>query len=1024
MTPTLCVRLLGEFQIEENGTPLAGASSARLQALLAYLLLHRGAPQSRAHVAFQFWPDSSEAQAQANLRFVLHQLRRAIPDAEQYLQADKTSIVWRADAPCTLDVAAFEAALRAAAPSERGGAAAGAGRAAQDADALARAVTLYAGDLLPSCYDDWIIPERERLRAALLDALERLSRWYEQQGDYLAAIGCVQRLLRHDPLREATYRQLMRLHALSGDRTGALHAYRTCQTVLERELGVEPSQATRETYERLMQAEVAPAAGRPPAADQRPLPAGAGQAEAEPPVAIRHPSSATQPPRHNLPLQLTSFIGREHELRELRQLLPTTRLLTLTGAGGTGKTRLSLQLAAEALDAYTDGVWFVELAPLADPSLVPATVATVLGVRDDPDRPLLATLLDWLRPKQLLLILDNCEHLIDGCAQFADAVLHAGRETRILASSREALGIAGETTYRVPSLPVPDLSPERAGGAARPVSGAELIQYESVRLFAERAQAAQPHFRLTDANALPVAQICQRLDGIPLAIELAAARVKTLAAAQITARLDDRFRLLTSGSRTALPRQQTLRGTIDWSYSLLSEAERVLLRRLSAFAGGWTLEAAEAVCSTQTADGGRQTADEGERLAEGSQSVEAHQPRSAVFGLPSDDVLDLLSHLVDKSLVVLDEQAAEPCYRMLETIRQYAREKLLDAAEGQTLHDRHLDYFVRLGEIAEQELSGRHLITWLDRIERDLDNVRIALDWSKESGRSDDGLRLAGALLWFWNLRGYQAEGLERLQALLDCSTPSANTRARVDALLAAANIHWRRGSYAEAWRMAEDASAASSQFTDPLLSARVPSLLGMIADSQGRYEAAQAYLASSLTHYRFLHDKSGIMAALVSLGWLSFRRRDYAEAEGFLIEGYALALQLEDRNGSSSIARRIGWARLHVGDSAGAGEKFRESLRGNFEIGDKQAVAACFAALGALAMADEEPVRAAQLFGASDALCESIHTELLPIDRDDYKHNVATLQAQLDESSFNEAWQAGRALTLEQAIQLAMSDD
>jgi len=335
---------------------------------------------------------------------------------------------------------------------------------------------------------------------------------------------------------------------------------------------------------------------------------------------------------HNLPIQVTSFVGRERELSELQRLLPTTRLLTLTGSGGTGKTRLSLQVAAEVLDSFNDGVWFIELAPLSDPALLPLTVASVLGVREEQGRPLLATVLEWLRPKELLLILDNCEHLINACAKFADVVIHASPATRIMASSREALGIAGEQAYPVPTLSLPDALPAGSGsspsvdsaeGIARsaavpatesrgPAMTAEhLRQYESVRLFVERATAVQPHFTLTDGNAAAIAQICRRLDGIPLAIELAAARVKAMRVEQIAERLDDRFRLLTGGSRTALPRQQTLRSLVDWSHSLLSEPERVLLRRLSVFAGGWTPGAAEVVCADDVGTMGLAPADAG-----------------------------------------------------------------------------------------------------------------------------------------------------------------------------------------------------------------------------------------------------------------------------------------------------------------------------------------------------------------------------------------------------------------------------
>ena len=349
---------------------------------------------------------------------------------------------------------------------------------------------------------------------------------------------------------------------------------------------------------------------------------------------------------NNLPLQLTSFVGREKEIAEVKRLLGTAHLLTLTGPGGTGKTRLSLQVAAEELSSFPDGVWFIELAPLADPSLAVQIIASALELREQFGRPLVDVITDYLRGKISLLLLDNCEHLVETCAKLAHDLLHACPRLKIMASSREALGVAGETAYRVPSLSLPDAQ--------------NLTQCESVQLFIERATAAQSRFALTESNARAVAQICQRLDGIPLALELAAARVKVLSVEQIAARLDDRFRLLTGGSRTALPRQQTLRALIDWSYSLLSEQERMLFRRLAVFIGGWTLEAAEAVCASD--------------------------------GIESDEVLDLLTRLVDKSLVSMEEQAGEARYRRLETIRQYSREKFLEADDVEAVRDRHLAF--------------------------------------------------------------------------------------------------------------------------------------------------------------------------------------------------------------------------------------------------------------------------------------------------------------------------------------------
>lgn len=410
---------------------------------------------------------------------------------------------------------------------------------------------------------------------------------------------------------------------------------------------------------------------------------------------------------NNLPTQLTSFVGREKELVELKYMLHAKRLLTLTGSGGTDKTRLSLQVAAEALDTFRDGVWFIELAALADPALVAQAVAASMGVQEKLGRALLDVLIDYLRPKQLLLIFDNCEHLLEACAQLADKLLRSPPQLEIMTSSREALGIAGETVYRVPSLSLveenqaPDLN--------------AIMNSECVRLFAERASSAQSSFRLTEQNAPSVGQICRRLDGIPLAVELAAARVKVFAPAQIAARLDNRFGLLTGGSRTALPRQQTLRALIDCSYDLLNEPERMLLRRLSVFSNGWTFEAAEGVCAGE--------------------------------GIETGALLDLLAHLVEKSVVVVEESDPSGArHRLLETIRQYARDKFLDSGESAGIRNNHLAFFLGFAEEAEPHLFSPSMhVRYVGR---------SSADWMPVSGcgrlrREQCGPGLStGAALW------------------------------------------------------------------------------------------------------------------------------------------------------------------------------------------------------------------------------------------------------------------------------------
>jgi predicted ATPase/class 3 adenylate cyclase/DNA-binding CsgD family transcriptional regulator len=431
---------------------------------------------------------------------------------------------------------------------------------------------------------------------------------------------------------------------------------------------------------------------------------------------------------NNLPVQLTSFVGREKELADVKRLLQNTRILTLIGPGGTGKTRLSIQASSEILDGYPDGVWFVEFAPILDPQLVQRTTAIAIGLRDEPQRPVIDMLCDYLGDKKILLVLDNCEHLVDACAQMADRILHATPDTRILASSREPLGIGGEVTYRVPSLGLPDIS------HLPPLES--LSQFEAVKLFIDRATSVIPTFIVTNDNAPALAQICYHLDGIPLAIELAAAKIRVLSLDQIASRLDDRFRLLRSGSRTVLERHQTLRAAIDWSYNLLSPAEQTLFNRLSVFVDGWTLEATEAVCSNEV--------------------------------IKSDDILDLLEQLINKSLVIRDETENASRYRMLETIRQYANEKLGELDESDTLRDRHLEYFLNLAETAEPHLIRSEQLEWLAQLDADHENLRVGLNGALRRRSSPYySLRLCAALGSFWAIRGHWTEGSKWLASAL-----------------------------------------------------------------------------------------------------------------------------------------------------------------------------------------------------------------------------------------------------------------
>ncbi len=675
---SLRVYLFGQFRIEGGSGPIH-LPTRKIEALLAYLILHPK-PHGREKLAGLFWGEVTDKQARHSLRNALLILRKAL--AAEILLTDSEIAQLNPRYPLWVDACAFEQKIRTNPRS---------------------AIELYQGDLLCDFYDDWIAPLRERHRQLYHDTLLALAQQARAQSQYARAIELVQQVLASEPANERAYQQNVFCYAAMGNRTAALQEYEKCKRALQEELGVEPSRETQALYHWLLQA----------------------------------PTASREVPITNLPIPLSSFVGREREIAQVGQLLTRSRLVTLMGAGGSGKTRLAIQVATSLMGAFREGVRWVDLSSLTDEGLISHSVAQALGVRELTGEPLLETLSSYLYPREVLLVLDNCEHLVNACAQLAVSLLSAAPRVKILATSREALHISGESAWHLPTLSVPEAGP------LPPV--AELEQYEAIRLWTERAGAVKSDFALTPRNARAVAQICQRLDGIPLAIELAAARIKVLSAEQIAAHLDDRFHLLTDGSRTALPRHQTLRALIDWDYGLLSDKERTLLRRLSVFAGGWGLEAAESVAS-----------DESETVAR-------------------SEILDLLGRLVDKSLVEAEERVGEARYRMLETLRQYAYEKLGQAGETRLFASRHLVYLADLAEKADSKMRGGEQLAWFDRVETEHDNVRAALAWAHEHDPRA-GLKLSSSLGRFWLLRGHLSEGSDWTHRLLsragDCPLP------------------------------------------------------------------------------------------------------------------------------------------------------------------------------------------------------------------------------------------------------------
>jgi predicted ATPase/class 3 adenylate cyclase len=696
---------------------------------------------------------------------------------------------------------------------------------------------------------------------------------------------------------------------------------------------------------------------------------------------------------HNLPLQLTSFVGREQEMAALKGLLSAHRLVTLTGTGGCGKTRLALQVASELLDQFADGAWLIELAPLADPALVAQTVLLKLGAQELPARPSGQTLADFLKPRQLLLVLDNCEHLVEACAQLAETLLQVCPQLWVLATSREALSIAGETRFAVPPLSLPE---------ARHLPSLErLTQYGAVRLFIDRAVMVQPSFAVTNENAPAVAQICYQLEGIPLAIELAAARVRVLSVEQIAPRLNDLFRLLTGGSRTASPRQQTLRALIDWSYDLLSEAEQAVLRRLSVFAGGWTLEAAEVICSD---------------FGSGTDPPAIQDQKSKI---QSEDVLDLLTQLMDKSLVSVEEGASGTVrYRLLETVRQYSRDRLQESGEAEEVRARHRDFFLRLAEEAEPALRGAEQAAWLDRMQADSDNLRAGLDWCRsETNGAEAELRLAAALVWFWIKRGQVGEGRQRLEAALSRDS-SGSSCFRAKGLYGAGVLAHFSGDQEASIAFLEHSLDLARALGDRWTLTLALFSLGLRAMADDP-ERARTLAEESLALAREVGDPWLIAHPLV-LGSMVHGKGDGDRAKALSAESLALMRQAGDK---WSIAMRLlvlANGAASEGDYPRARTLCQEGLTLSQELKDKRGLAWFINVLAAVAAAQGQAQQAARLLGAAEGLLDAIGSAFEGGTDSHHERCVTATRTALGDEAFAAAWAEGRAMTLDQALACA----
>jgi predicted ATPase/DNA-binding CsgD family transcriptional regulator len=725
----------------------------------------------------------------------------------------------------------------------------------------------------------------------------------------------------------------------------------------------------------------------------------------------------------SLPAPVSRLVGRERELGALRELIdrPEVRLLTLIGPAGVGKTRLAIALAAGLHDAFPDGVVLVELASLSEPSLVAQAVASAVGVREQPAVPMLATLSEALQTHHLLLVLDSCEHLVGPCAELAERLLRACARLRILATSLEPLRIAGEATWAVPALAVP--------APARLTSAEQLVDYDGVRLFVERAGAVPPGFTLTERNAPIIAHLCWQLDGLPLALELAAAWVKTLNPEQIADRLEDRFRLLTGGSRTAAPRHQTLRGAIEWSYGLLNIDEQTFFDRLSACASGCRLEAVEAVCSGN--------------------------------GMGEEDALPLLDRLVDTSLVVAEDRHGERRYRLLESLRLYGRERLVTSGEAEATYRRHAEHYLALAEAVEPALWGPDAVAWLDRLEIEHDNLRAALRWATGRGEVEIALRLGAALSRFWQVHAHLSEGLKWLESAL-AWTGDASTATRARALDAAGHLARERADYDRAWAHYEESLGLRRELQDSRGTALALNNLGVVAQLQGEYDRAVALHEESLALFRTLGDERGVALSLLTMGTMAQLQGDPARATAHYDESLALFQALGDTRGIAAALSSLGNLASSRGDFAAADEWYaecavlfrelgdtrdiaaclnnqagiardrgelgratafaQESLALFHELGDHRGIAACLELMGSAIAAQGQSERGTRLLAAAETLRETTGVNRPAARGAAQERTVAALRSTLGEDAFARAWEIGRRLPLDEIVAAALA--
>jgi len=966
----LAIHLLGTPKFNFGG-PLENTLPRRSLSLLAYLLLHRDGEVPRDRLAFTLWPDVPEDDARAHLRRAFYTLGLWLPEQKSapWFVADRRHARWNANAPYWLDVQQYETLARDG--------------------SIAEAVELYAGDLLEPLDEDWIVTERERLRSMQLALLRRVIDQQRTAGQIAEAIESVQKALKIDPWLEELVRELIELRARNGDRAAAIRDYRSFEQALKREMSAAPERDTVAVFERIC-------------GDEQDVP---------PPLSSRGFTN-------NIPAELTMLVGRALEVDELKKALESHRLVSIVGAGGIGKTRLALRVGAEVTERYRDGVWHVDLASISTHNFIPSAVAAAINIHESRDRTLFETVVRALNGRRALLIFDNCEHLVDEAARFAEELLRTSPKLQIVITSSQPLNIPGECVYRVDPLTFPSdflaLTAEQA------------IHYSAIELFVQRAHAADYAFELTDANAPAVAEICQRLDGIALAIELAAARVRALNPSGLNQGLKARFRLLTSESRTGLQRHHTLRALIDWSYGLLDQREKGLLRRVAIFAGSFSLQAVTAICADP--------------------------------GMDELDVLNTLASLVEKSLVVAELGEAAERYRLLESTREYLREELDKRNERDATAKAHAKYYQAFAESVDREFHSTPQAAWFSNVALEYENLRATLLWSlTEQHDVLLGATIAGDLRRFWYNCGRPQEGLYWIECALDvvdeASTPQIAANLHLARALLLQGIHkleaaeracqlfetlndsrglgyaLRQCALALPQENRTKAEELCTRAADLLKNApdigdfaMALNTLGSIVARRGDFERAAEIHEQALTAATRHGAEYALIHTHLCLADLEFQRDAFQQA----VTRAEQALILVDAKHTAQLAAnlRLNLAiyRVALGQYDGAANDLVEALALLRTAHDSSQTAIALQHVALIAAMAGKVSQAARLAGYVDSFVSANSMERQATEALGRERLAQSLRAQLSEETYRTLARAGALLSEEQAIEEALA--